>query len=1036
MRCERCDAPLEPGALGGLCPVCLIDAALPTSDAPALNGGFNYDLLEEIGRGGMGVVYRAVQHGSQRQVAVKMILTEQAATPGAKERFRSEVEAVASLEHPHILPVYETGESDGMPFYSLKYADGGTLRERIGEFRRPGDAARLVASIARAVHHAHQRGILHRDLTPGNILLDGEERRPYVADFGLAKWLTRDSHLTIAATALGTPNYMAPEQAIGSASLTTAADIYSLGAILYELLAGRPPFVADTPLETLRLAAQREPAALPPDVPRDLEVICRKALAKEPAARYSSAAALAEDLERWREGRTIIARPASTAERVWRWAKRNPAVAALAVTTLGLIIAASVGSTIAAARLRVLNERAVAAEKQAREELRTASLAEAKAIVRSGGMGQRFGTLAALQRAGEVRGGADLRTPAFAALMLPDIQVERTWSDRYAANSPAAFDSTLERYAVESGPGILSLRRAADQSQIAPLESPAGSPRVLYIAPWSANDSKVAVRFTNSLVRVYDTSSGRLLFELPDRPAHSSGRAFAYDFGFTPDGTELAVSLQSGGVSFHDANTGRETRRLATGTIPAVIAFSHEGARVALVAKDGKAVEVYDVATGALQQTLVHGEVVFHLAWRPGRGDQLATSSRDNNVYFWDVAGARQLQAFKGHEGIPPLVAFHPGGRLLASTSRDFSVRLWDVETGECVLNAHGVYGEPSMRFSSDGHRLALGSEGARLSTASFAFDGPCRELFRCERSDWYSRASGMSISPDGRLLAITLRSFGVHLISAETGEPFAELPLWPGESKTAVFTPDGDALLISGEQAGLWRATIDRHDGHAPAFGELQSLDGRPGFLVTDAKGEPPVAALYGAKIGRFSLVRLSDSATPLDLEVKTTPGTAHLSPDASVLATDDWERDIKDESDVRVWNVTTGELVRRLGVGANNSVRFSPSGKFLVACGNGPGAGLWRLPELTRVESFPPRGEDAWFVPGDELLGALEGGMLELVRMSDGASLGAFPGDTSLSVAFSPDGHHMFFGTSSRFLRWDLPATRRELKALGLDW
>lgn len=1039
MRCERCDGQLNAGMLRGLCPVCLIDAALPEDGAMSVGSTFNYDLLEEIGRGGMGVVYRAIQHGSQRQVAVKMILTEQAATPGVLERFRSEVEAVASLEHPHILRVYEAGESDGMPFYSLKYADGGTLRERLSEFEDPRAAARLVASIARAVHHAHQRGILHRDLKPGNILLDGEDATPYVSDFGLAKWLGRESRLTIAATALGTPNYMAPEQASAESCLTTAADIYSLGAILYELLAGRPPFVADTPIETLKLAAE---TAAPPlrrfasDVPHDLEVICLKCLAKEPTARYASAAALADDLERWLEGRTIIARPASNAERAWRWAKRNPAVASLAFTTLALVVAVSIGSTIAAARLRVSNERAVAAERQAREELRTASLAEAKATVRSGGMGQRFATLVALKRAGEVRVGSDLRTQAFAALMLPDIRIDKTWNDRYAANSPAAFDSTLERYVVETAAGVLSLRRTADQSEIAQLESPPENPRALYIAPFSARDSKVAVRFANDLVRVYDAESGRLLFELPNRPVQSSGRAFAYDFGFTPDGAELAVGLTSGGVSFHNASNGRETHRLVTAIVPAVIAFSPDDARVALVAKDGTTVEVYHRRSGALEQTLAHENVLFHVVWRPGDAHQLATSSRDNKLYIWDAAAGRQLHVLEGHDGIPPLLAFHPAGRLLASTSRDFTVRLWDVESGECVLNAHGIYGEPAMRFSDDGQRIALGSEGARLSRATFAFGAPCKEIFRCDRSDWYSRVSGMTISPDGHFMAIILRSFGVHLISAETGERLAELPLWPGEAKTAVFTPAGNALIVSGDQSGLWRAPFEWHDGHAPAFGELQPLDRRPGLLVTDAKGEPPVAALYGAKIGKFSLVKLAGPPEPLDLEVKTTPASAHLSRDARFVATDDWERDIKEESDVRVWDTATGELVRRLGVGPNNSVRFSPSGKLLVACGNGPGAGLWRLPELTRVENFAPRGEDAWFVPGDELLGALEGGMLELVRISDGASLGAFPGDTSLSVAFSPDGDAMFFGTSSRFLRWDLPALRRELQAIGIDW
>ena len=342
MRCARCDAELTGGTVTGLCPVCLIDTALPEQASPD-NGAFRYDLIEEIGRGGMGVVYRAMQHGSLRQVAVKMILAEQAATPGMLERFRAEGEAIASLDHPHILPIYETGEIDGTPFYSMRLVSGGTLRECVADFRtQPRRVATLMATVARAVHHAHQRGILHRDLKPGNILLDGAEGTPFVSDFGLAKWLGRNNRLTIATSALGTPHYIAPEQAAGvSKELTPAADVYSLGAILYELLAGRPPFVADTPLETLRLAADTPPPAprnFEASIPRDLELICLKCLAKEPSTRYRSAAALAEDLERWLEGRTILARPSTPVERGWRWTKRNPVVAALSGALLIVLL--------------------------------------------------------------------------------------------------------------------------------------------------------------------------------------------------------------------------------------------------------------------------------------------------------------------------------------------------------------------------------------------------------------------------------------------------------------------------------------------------------------------------------------------------------------------------------------------------------------------------------------------------------------------------------------------------------------------------
>jgi WD40 repeat protein/predicted Ser/Thr protein kinase len=1037
-RCERCGTERGEAPLGGLCPVCLLDSD-HLDDEIRAGAEFHYDLIEEIARGGMGVVYRAVQHGSERRVALKMILIEQAATPGMIERFRAEAEAVAALEHPNILPIYETGEYDGRPFYSMKFADGGSLRERIPDFRhRPREAAQLVALIARAVHHAHQRGILHRDLKPGNILLDGAQQTPFVTDFGLAKWLDRDQALTLLPTALGTPQYMAPEQAAGaSAELTTAADTYSLGVILYELLTGRPPYLADSPLEILRLARETAPRSLrdlAPDVPRDLEVICLKCLAKEPAARYASTAALAEDLERSLEGRTIVARPATRAERTWRWAKRNPALAALSGALVLLLVAAAIGSTIVAARLNVSKNRAVAAEEKALQELRAASLAQARATRLGGRMGQRFDTLAALKRAADIRPGADLRTEAFAALMLPDIRVEKTWSDRHASNSPAAFDSTLDRYVVESGAGGLTLRRANDQAEIARLAAPEGNPRALYIAPWSKDDSKVVVRFANDVVRAYETEAGQMLFELTGRPVTTNARAFAYDFGFTPDGTELAVGLPSGGVSFHDARTGRETNRLVAPTVPAALAVSNDGRRVALVAKKSATVEIYDRASGRLEQSLVHPSHLYHLNWRPGVKDQLLASCNDDNLYLWDAATGQKLRVFQGHEGIPPLTAFHPNGKVLASTARDFSVRFWDVENGTPLLNAH-VYGEPSLRFSADGRRLALGSEGARLSTATVALDNPCREIFRCDLSDWYSRVSGMSMSRDGRVIAISLRSNGVHLLSAENGALLADLPFWPGESKTAVFTPASDAMIYSGDKSGLWKRAL-RWKGATLEIGPAELIDPRPDFLITDIQGDPAVAALYGERVGKFSLVPLANPEKKIDLPVGSRPAAAFLTPDTRLVATNDWEGETKGESDVRIWNASTGEIVRRLDSGPNNSVRLSASGNLLAVCGTGPGAGLWRLPDLTPGPKLETVGDDAWFTPDEKMIAVLNNDNLDLIRISDGMLLGSFPGDPTISVCFRPDGKKMFLGSSNHFFEWDLAALRRELRAVNLDW
>jgi TolB-like protein/Flp pilus assembly protein TadD/tRNA A-37 threonylcarbamoyl transferase component Bud32 len=301
----------------------------------------NYQILEEIGRGGMGVIYRARQRHSRRIVAVKRILSYHADSQETLERFRREAEAAASLDHPNILPIYEVSESeDGLPFFSMKFAGGGSLLEAAPALRsEPRRAVALLAKVARAVQYAHIKGILHRDLKPGNIMLDGHGE-PLVSDFGLAKWLDVTSDLTHTLTIFGTPGYIAPEQVKGSAAnVSPASDVYSLGAILFNLLTGRPPFLGEHALAVIQQASEKSAPklrTLAPTLDRDLETICAKCLEREPNARYHSAGDLAEDLERWLEGRHIIARPVSPPVRVWRWSRRNPAFAAMVALLMAL----------------------------------------------------------------------------------------------------------------------------------------------------------------------------------------------------------------------------------------------------------------------------------------------------------------------------------------------------------------------------------------------------------------------------------------------------------------------------------------------------------------------------------------------------------------------------------------------------------------------------------------------------------------------------------------------------------------------------
>jgi serine/threonine protein kinase/tetratricopeptide (TPR) repeat protein len=299
----------------------------------------DYEILDEIGRGGMGVIYLARQRHPQRIVAVKRVLNYHADSRDTLMRFRREADAAASLDHRNILPIYEVSESeDGLPFFSMKYATGGSLQKVAPALRtEPRKCVQLLAKVARAVEYAHGHGILHRDLKPGNILLD-DQSEPLVSDFGLAKWLDANKDITKSLTAFGTPGYTAPEQAEGKASdLTPAADVYSLGAILFDLLAGRPPFLGSNALAVIRQAAE-SPAPKLRSVThshdRDLETICARCLERHPKARYQSAGDLATDLERWLEGRPIIARPVSIPTRLGRWSRRNPKLIATGAACL------------------------------------------------------------------------------------------------------------------------------------------------------------------------------------------------------------------------------------------------------------------------------------------------------------------------------------------------------------------------------------------------------------------------------------------------------------------------------------------------------------------------------------------------------------------------------------------------------------------------------------------------------------------------------------------------------------------------------
>ena len=1035
-RCPVCHGVLGQDLLEGLCARCLsemlfdppLDSAetsiipsdgLETRSLVSIPG---FTATAEIARGGMGIVYRAIQHQPRRDVALKMLLPHQLGSSEMRQRFQLEARTIATLDHPGILPVYQVGESDGIPFFTMKLAGGGTLSERLsgfcGQWMR---IAELVIALAEAVHFAHQRGVLHRDLKPGNVLFD-ESGQPYVSDFGLAKVLEDETNVTATFDLIGTPRYLPPEVITGGvSSATVAGDVYGLCTILYELLSQRAIFEGANPRELMRKITDEDPAApsrFVPGVPVDLETICLRGLAKESMKRFASAAELAADLRRWRMGEPIESRPIGRFERVRMWARRHRREAAMGSVIAGLLLTLLIGSTVATIKMAATTEELRRERDRANEELVRSQLIQCTASRLADQLGQTATNLALLPRVfagAAVSMASEIREEFLANLTLHDLVQTARSIPRLESAEVTAVDPNM-RLSAELEPGGFIQFRRLDGSGLEWRWRRDISNEVDTVT-FDPSGRYATVTFRSSTDAILDLQRQQLVRYVPGDWGGFTSKGGAYIHA-SPRGSYHLVELESGRTLADVRGDDRNWINFYTDPNARDYRF--------MVAMQGR-IEIWGLgvklATPGPVVTLALPNRAISFNWR---SEILAAGGERGEIYLWNLRDG-ELREIRAHQGDVESVLLSPDGELLFSTAKSGPTFLWHVPT----LERLGVTpGWRPIQFDRSGEELAVVS--AREIRVLRRIRPSGSRLLRLH-GEGGSAIRGADFKPDGSKLAVAQQD-GVTVLDAESGA--RETILRQLGAHAVFWNAAGNRLAVVG------RRDVRRFDVD-PATGSLQwkrvSAEIFPDatWLNHAVRSVDRRSIGVSGVLGRLGILGM-DSLEPVDWLRNSGPlRLIHLAGSGDPA----W---IADPTRLQLGLVRrSGVVLQTLPLELGAEPRFAPEGSLVAMSGRrnlrvvstNTGAEIHTLP----IEEIPqPSPPVAWSGDGKVLAVAARAERIDFFTTDTWERFASVPTPVFQTVTwmeFAVDGRPLGVGSGDGLLQlWSLTELRDAAAARGI--